>query len=125
MQIRRATFRLLAVSFGVIILACSAFASKIYWVAISIGAMFGLCGLLIDYFTNARFGRGQVSAWMLVAGGAALIFLNARQHFLLSDGFGGWAVISQYVASVALAWGVLLFVLPSKPDETARINSLG
>jgi hypothetical protein len=112
MHVKTSTFRVLAVVAGAAILVMTAYVSGIYWIALGAGVAFGICGLLIDHFTHSHFGRGQVSAWMLVAGGAALIFLNAKKQFLLSDGFGGWVVISQYVASVVLAWGLLLFVLP-------------
>lgn len=114
MHVKTSTFRLFAIAVGAIVLLSTVFISRIYWIAVGAGLAFGSCGLLIDYFTNSRFGRGQVSAWMLVAGGAALIFHNAKQPFLLSDGYGGWAVISQYVASVVLAWGLLLLLLPDK-----------
>jgi hypothetical protein len=120
MHVKISTFRLLAVGVGATILSLTAYVSGIYWIAVGAGVAFGICGLLIDHFTDSHFGRGQVSAWMLVAGGAALIFLNARWPFLLSDGYGGWTVMSQYVASVVLIWGALLFLLPHRSSTVAH-----
>lgn len=120
MLIKTLTFRLLAVGIGATVLSLAAFVSGIYWIAVGAGVVFGICGLLIDHITDSRFGRGQVSGWMLAAGGATLIFLNAKRPFLLADGYGGWIVMSQYVASVVFIWGVLLFLLPRRYGATVH-----
>jgi hypothetical protein len=118
LPIKPSTFRIAALVLGVLGLAATIAGYSVFWAVVGAGALFGLGGLLIDYFTGSRLAGGQLPGWALAIGGGIVLFYWSRAFVVEGHAqISVWPLIGQYVAVVLLCWAILLFALPARRDE--------
>ena len=116
--VKPSVFRIAAMILGLLGLAATVFGYSVFWVVVGAGVVFGLGGLLADYFTGSRYAGGQLPGWALAVGGGLVMFYWSRQFVVEGQSqISVWPLVFQYVAVVLICWAVLLFALPPRRDE--------
>jgi len=118
LTVKPRTFRIAALALGLAGLAATVVGYSVFWVVVGAGAVFGIGGLLTDYFTGSRYASGQLPGWALAIGGGIVMFYWSREFVVEGQSqISVWPLMFQYVAVVLLCWAFLLFALPAKRDE--------
>ena len=116
--LKSSVFRVVALALGVVGLAGTVLSYSIFWVAVALGAVFGLRGYLFDYFTGSRYAGGQVTGWALAVGAAFAAFYWSHEFVIEGQSqISVWPIVIQYAAVVLTCWAALMFGLPSRRNE--------
>lgn len=118
LTVKPGTFRIAALALGLVGITATIVGYSVFWVVVGVGAIFGLGGLWIDFFTRSRYAGGHLPSWALAIGGGIVMFYWSREFVVEGHSqVSVWPLMFQYVAVVLLCWAVLLFALPVTRDE--------
>jgi hypothetical protein len=113
--LRSSTFRICAVVAGLVGLGVTVLLYSVFLVSIGAGIAFGTGGWLFDWYTDFRLLNQQLSSWAFAVGGG-VVALYWRSNFVpfSPNSLSPWPSEFQYIATVLMCWGVLMFAFPRR-----------